>query len=246
MAGSSENSEVPWRIALVDDDIAVLRALARMLSVRGYDVMTFSSAGEFLFSLETSQPEMLLVDLRMPEIDGLALQSAMVERGIRIPTVFLSGHGDVATSVRAIRGGAIDFLEKPCDEPTLIAALERAADLARKDRAHRTALHELRVRSATLTRRESEVFRLVVTGRLNKQIAATLGTTEKTIKVHRARVMAKMHAESIPDLVRMFDLLAEQPATAPRPQTRRTRRALLQQGELELERSGDREVSRNS
>jgi len=102
------------------------------------------------------------------------------------------------------------------------------------------------VRASALTRRESEVFRLVVTGRLNKQIAATLGTTEKTIKVHRARVMAKMHAESIPDLVRMFDMLADQPATAPRPQTRRTRRALLQQGELELERSVDREVSRNS
>ncbi len=243
MPGLSDTTEIAaWRIALVDDDVAVLRALARMLSVRGYDVRTFGSAAEFLLSLETSVPEMLLVDLRMPEIDGLALQSALVERGIRIPTVFLSGHGDVATSVRAIRGGAIDFLEKPCDEPTLFAALDRAAELARRDRSRRATMEELRERAATLTRREAEVFRLVVTGRLNKQIAATLGTTEKTIKVHRARVMTKMHADSIPDLVRMFDLLADQPATAPRQQLgRRPRRTLSAQSELEL----DREVTRD-
>ena len=199
----------PWRIALVDDDVTVLRSLSRMLTLCGYEVTTFRSADTFLTSLDTWQPEILLVDLRMPEVDGLTLQNAMVDRGIKIPTVFLSGHGDVATSVRAIRGGAIDFLEKPCDEPTLLASLERAADVARRDRSSRETLLELRTRAGSLTRREQEVFRWVVTGRLNKQIAATLGTTEKTIKVHRARVMAKMHAESVADLVRMFDLLDE-------------------------------------
>jgi FixJ family two-component response regulator len=187
-----------------------------MLALCGYDVTTFASAQAFLSSLDQWQPEVLLVDLRMPETDGLALQSALVDRGIRIPTVFLSGHGDVATSVRAIRGGAIDFLEKPCDEPTLLASLERASDVARRDRETRLVLRELTSRVETLTRREHEVFRWVVTGRLNKQIAAALGTTEKTVKVHRARVMTKMHADSLADLVRMFDLLGELPADADR------------------------------
>src|SRR5262249_14251660 len=143
----------PWRIALVDDDVTVLRSLSRMLTLCGYEVTTFRSADTFLTSLDTWQPEILLVDLRMPEVDGLTLQNAMVDRGIKIPTVFLSGHGDVATSVRAIRGGAIDFLEKPCDEPTLLASLERAADVARRDRSSRATLLELRTRAGTLTRR---------------------------------------------------------------------------------------------
>ena len=202
-----DRAEGPWRVALVDDDAIVLRSVSRMLSLCGYDVTPFQSAAAFLSSLETWQPEMLLVDLRMPETDGLALQSILVDRGIRIPTVFLSGHGDVATSVRAIRGGAVDFLEKPCDESALLASLERAADLARRDRKQRAALNELKERVAALTRREHEVLHWVVTGRLNKQIAAALGTTEKTIKVHRARVMTKMHAESVADLVRMYDML---------------------------------------
>ncbi len=196
-----------WRTALVDDEDTVLRSLSRMLTMCGYDVTTFASASAFLAALETWQPEMLIVDLRMPEIDGLTLQAIMSDRGVRVPTVFLSGHGDVATSVRAIRGGAIDFLEKPCDEPALLASLERAADVARRDRKRRAMFSDLRTRVGALTRREQEVFRWVVTGRLNKQIAASLGTTEKTIKVHRARVMTKMRAESVAELVRMFDLL---------------------------------------
>lgn len=211
MATTNRTPGGPWQVALVDDDLAVLRSLSRMLTICGYDVTTFPSADAFLSSLDRWQPEVLLVDLRMPETDGLALQAALVERGIRIPTVFLSGHGDVSTSVRAIRGGAIDFLEKPCDEPTLLASLERASDVARRERETRVVLRELTSRLDTLTRREHEVFRWVVTGRLNKQIAAALGTTEKTVKVHRARVMTKMHADSLADLVRMFDLLGEAP-----------------------------------
>jgi FixJ family two-component response regulator len=207
MSSIFDRSEGPWRVALVDDDAIVLRSVSRMLSLCGYDVTPFQSAAAFLSSLETWQPEMLLVDLRMPETDGLALQSILIDRGIRIPTVFLSGHGDVATSVRAIRGGAVDFLEKPCDESALLASLERAADLASRDRKQRAAINELKERVNALTRRENEVFQWVVTGRLNKQIAAALGTTEKTIKVHRARVMTKMHAESVADLVRMYDML---------------------------------------
>jgi FixJ family two-component response regulator len=212
MSDLSNDSERQWRIALVDDDVAVLRALARMLTLRGYSVTTFNSAEEFLATVEQYRPEMVLLDLRMPKIDGLALQSLLVDRGVDVPIVFLSGHGDVATSVRAIRGGAVDFLEKPCDESTLLASLDRAAEVARRDRSRRSTLSDLTNRANSLTRRELEVFRLVVTGRLNKQIAAALGTTEKTIKVHRARVMTKMRAESITDLVRMFDSLSAVPA----------------------------------
>ena len=199
----------PWRVALVDDDAGVLRSLSRMLSMCGYDVTTFTSAADFLDSIDDVRPEIAVVDLRMPETDGLTLQSLLAERGVRIPMVFLSGHGDVATSVRAIRAGAVDFLEKPCDETALLASLERAADVARRDRETRAVREALGKRVAALTRREHEVFHWVVTGRLNKQIAAALGTTEKTIKVHRARVMTKMEADSIADLVRMFDQLGE-------------------------------------
>lgn len=199
----------PWRVALVDDDSVVLRSVSRMLTLCGYDVSTFTSASAFLSVLDTWRPEIAVVDLRMPETDGLTLQSLLAERGIRIPMVFLSGHGDVSTSVRAIRGGAVDFLEKPVDEPTLLASLERAADVARRERERHAVYESIAARAATLTRREHEVFHWVVTGRLNKQIAAALGTTEKTIKVHRGRVMTKMQAESIADLVRMFDQLGE-------------------------------------
>jgi FixJ family two-component response regulator len=187
-----------------------------MLTLCGYDVSTYPSADAFLASLRDQVPEMLLVDLRMPVTDGLALQQLLAERGVRIPMVFLSGHGDVSTSVRAIRGGAIDFLEKPCDEATLLVSLERAADVARREREKNATLQTLRARAATLTRREQEVFRWVASGRLNKQIAATLGTTEKTIKVHRGRVMTKMHAESLAELVRMFDTLDAASSKAPR------------------------------
>src|SRR3954451_23028845 len=116
-----------WKLAVVDDDVTVLRSLGRLLTVCGYDVTTFASANAFLNSLEEWQPEMLLLDLRMPEADGLTLQAKIVERGHLIPTVFLSGHGDVSSCVRALQNGAIDFLEKPCDEQALLASLGRAA-----------------------------------------------------------------------------------------------------------------------
>jgi FixJ family two-component response regulator len=205
-----------WTIAVVDDDVTVLRSLSRLLTVCGYDVTTFASASAFLCSLEVWQPELLLLDLRMPESDGLELQASLVERGHEIPTIFLSGHGDVATCVRALHNGAIDFLEKPCDEEALLGALGRAAETVRGRNHSRQAVRDVNDRANRLTRREREVFRWVAAGRLNKQIAAMLGTTEKTIKVHRGRVMTKMGAVSIADLVRMFDLL--EGAEAPRPQ----------------------------
>jgi len=202
------------RVALVDDDVSIRRSLARMITLCGYDVQTFDSAQAFLLELEVWHPDLLVVDLRMPGMDGLALQASLTERGVNIPTVFLSGHGDVASSVRALRAGAIDFLEKPCEEAELAASLDRAAAIARADRMARDNLRALADRVATLTRREREVFRWVVTGTLNKQIAAALGTTEKTIKVHRARVMTKMNAQSVVELVRMFDHIGGESALA--------------------------------
>jgi FixJ family two-component response regulator len=208
MSESHAGLEDRCRVALVDDDTAVLRALSRLLTLCGYETTTFSSAESFLASLESELPDVILLDLRMPGLDGLQLQEELIARGIRVPTVFLSGHGDVTSSVRALRNGAIDFLEKPCDEPVLLAALARAVNFHRSQHQRMVALREAAQRARTLTPREREVFRLVVEGRLNKQIAAALGTSEKTIKVHRARVMTKMHAESVADLVRIFDLLA--------------------------------------
>lgn len=194
-------------LAIVDDDASVLQSLRRLLSLHGYTVETFLSASEFLESLVQGEPELLLLDLDMPSLDGLSLQATLEGLGVRIPIVFLSGHGEVSTSVRALKAGALDFLEKPVKEGALIAALDRAAESARQLRARRALVADLQERARTLTQREREVFRWVVSGRLNKQTAAILGTREKTIKVHRARVMTKMRADSVADLVRIYDLL---------------------------------------
>jgi FixJ family two-component response regulator len=204
MAPIADHREA-WRVALVDDDVSVRKSLSRMISLYGYEVQAFASAQDFLSGFDAWRPDLMLLDLRMPGMDGLALQASLSERGMCIPTVFLSGHGDVTSSVRALRAGAIDFLEKPCEEAELVASLDRAAGIALAERSARDSLRVLGERVATLTRREREVFRWVVTGTLNKQIAAALSTTEKTIKVHRARVMTKMNAHSVVELVRMFD-----------------------------------------
>lgn len=207
----SSDEAVPaasMRLAIIDDDRAVLRSLARMLSACGYTVMAFQSAEEFLVSLETEEPDAMLIDLRMPGADGMTLLEMLRERGYRIPAVFLSGHADVPTSVRAIRAGAVDFLEKPCDEPTLLTSLARAFDVAKRNRTA-TGASEISAKWRRLTPRERQVCRHVVQGELNKQIAAALGTTEKTIKVHRARGMAKMGARSLAELVRMLDRIGE-------------------------------------
>jgi FixJ family two-component response regulator len=204
-------------LAIVDDDIAVLRSLSRMLTACGYSVTAFQSAEAFTEALAHGTPDALLVDLRLPGTDGLTLLDQLRRDGHRIPMVFLSGHADVPTSVRAIRAGAVDFLEKPCDESTLLTSLARAFDIAESNRTVAATSEELRAKWQTLTPREQQVCLQVIQGRLNKQIAADLGTREKTIKVHRARVMAKMGARSLPELVRSIDRLksADQGDAAP-------------------------------
>jgi FixJ family two-component response regulator len=199
----------PWRVAIVDDDPPILRALSGMLTANRCRVSVFSSAVDFLRSLHGDLPEVLLVDLCLPGIDGLQLQAMLHEHGRHFPVVFLSGHADVATSVLAVRNGAVDFLVKPCSEETLLRSLEYAIGIARRVDGRESALQRLSAAYRSLTNRERVVFGWVVTGRLNKQIASAIGTVEKTVKVHRARVMTKMGATSIVDLVRMFDTLSD-------------------------------------
>jgi FixJ family two-component response regulator len=209
MLGVFETLPHQWRVALVDDDTSALRATSRLLAIDGFAVTAFSSAMEFLDSLAIDVPDVLLVDLRMPEVNGLELQTAIRARSIYIPMVFMSAYASVASSVQALRGGAIDFLEKPYDRATLLGALERATDWVTRERKATSSRAELMRTWRTLTSREQEVCRWVVRGMLNKQIAAAIGIGEKTVKVHRARAMTKMRADSVASLVRMVDAIDE-------------------------------------
>jgi FixJ family two-component response regulator len=193
-------------VFVVDDDESVRTALKRLLKSTGHKVSTFSSAEEFfehdhLFDVSGC----LVLDIRMPGLNGLELQDQMSVAGISIPIIFITGHGNVPTSVRAIKAGAVDFLEKPFDDLVLLDAVHIAIAKDTQAKQARAKIRVINQRVASLTPREQEVFTLVVTGMLNKQVAFELGTSEKTIKVHRARVMQKMSAESFADLVRLAE-----------------------------------------
>jgi len=190
-------------VLLVDDDAGVRRALTRRLQAAGLQVTSFPSAEALLLALELREPACVVADLRMPGLTGLELQEELARRGLDLPVLFISGHADVASSVRAMKGGAVDFLEKPIEDTQLLAAIDRALARHREQQAARLGKQTLEARAARLTPREREVFGLVAAGLLNKQVGHELGTTEKTIKVHRARVMEKMEADSLADLVRM-------------------------------------------
>jgi FixJ family two-component response regulator len=192
-------------VFLVDDDPGVLRALTRLLRAAGRQVRAFGSAQDFLAAHDPAMPGCVVLDLSMPGLNGLELQTALEASGCRRPIVFVSGHGDVPSSVRAMKAGAVDFLTKPVSAEDLLAAVERAVrqdDLMRRSRAELQVIGE---RLKTLTPREREVLQHVVAGQLNKQIAADLGTVEKTIKVHRSRLMGKMGVRSVADLVRLAE-----------------------------------------
>lgn len=193
------------QIYLVDDQPAILKALTRLLNSAGYTVQSFASASEFLTSVDAQAQGCLILDLAMPEMNGLALQQALSERASLLPVIFLTGQGDIETGVRAMKLGAADFLTKPVDAERLLAAVEQACASNRRARDADQELAAIRQRLATLTPRETEVLDLIIEGLLNKQVAATLGAAEKTIKVHRARVMAKMEVRSLAALVRMVD-----------------------------------------
>ena len=191
-------------VFLVDDDPSVRRALARLIKSAGHQVQTFASAQEFLGTRAGGEKAACLVlDVRMPGITGIELQRQLQALNRNVPIVFMTGHGNIPMSVQAMKAGAVDFLPKPVKDTDVLRAIEQALARAVRDRAERNELEDVRERVERLTPREREVMVLVVSGLLNKQIAFELGTVEKTIKVHRARVMEKMQVDSLADLVRL-------------------------------------------
>jgi len=193
------------RVFVVDDDPSVRRSLTRLLASAGYTVEAFASAKEFLAREPYAGPCCLVLDVRMPGLGGLELQETLAATGRRMSIVFVTGHVDVPMSVRAMKRGAADLLTKPVDAKDLLAAIQRCVAKDAADLGEETRVAEVRKRVKLLSPRETEVFALVVTGMLNKQIASALGISEKTIKVHRARVMEKMRAGSVAELVRLAD-----------------------------------------
>ncbi len=200
-------------VYLVEDDLALRTALQSLLHSAGWQCAAFGSAEEFLAAHEGQVPGCLVLDLRLPGQDGLALVEALRCAGCRRSTVFISGLCSITESVRAMKAGAVDFLVKPFEDEALLAAVQRALEDDARTRTEALRLDALRIRLDSLTARERQVMGQVVRGRLNKQIAADLGTSEKTIKVHRARAMQKMGVQSLAQLVRMaveLGLMAEQ------------------------------------
>lgn len=202
-------------VYLLDDEPEMVKALTRLLRARGFEVRGFSSVQAFLEACRPQDTACLVLDVAMPELDGLALQQRLTQQGIHIPIIFLTGRGDIPMSVRAIKAGAVDFLTKPVDASKLVEAVRAALQTAenRRQKIAETAVWAARL--ATLTSREREVMEHIVAGQLNKQIAADLGTGEQNIKLHRAHLMKKMEAGSLAELVRMAERLGV--GTSPQP-----------------------------
>jgi len=188
-------------VVLVDDDLGVRNGLTRVLRAEGWDVRTFESAEAFLTQLTRGGADCLVLDVQMPGLDGLELQHRLGESGCMIPIVFLTGHGDIPMSVRAIKAGAIDFLTKPVSSQTLVAAIRGAIDLTARRQRSEAETSELRRRVAALTHREREVLIGLTAGKLNKQIAAELGVVEQTVKFHRSRIMERMQVKTVAELM---------------------------------------------
>jgi FixJ family two-component response regulator len=198
-------------VIIVDDDFRVREAISDLLASRNLDSVAFGSATDYLGFANPNVPSCLVLDVSLPDIDGLELQNSIAPTQ-HPPIVFISGHGDIPSSVRAMKAGAIDFLTKPVNEQHLLAAINAALIRDRETRHNRAELAQLEVRYASLTPREREVLPLVVGGLMNKQAAAELGISEVTLQIHRSKVVQKMKARSIPDLVRMAERLNIPPA----------------------------------
>ena len=200
-------TEADATVFVVDDDAPMRESLKNLIRSVGLRAELFASAQEFLRSKRPDAPSCLVLDVRLPGLSGLDLQRRTTEAGLEIPIIFITGHGDIPMSVRAMKAGAVEFLTKPFRDQDLLDAIQQALERDRKARDQRAAIEELRRRFASLTPREREVMARVVAGLLNKQIGAELGTSETTVKIHRHQVMEKMGAGSLPELVRMADRL---------------------------------------
>jgi len=199
-------------IFVIDDDRSFLTAVTRWLHVSGYMVKSFTSAAEFIEHYSSDMPGCVIADLRMPGLSGLDLQDTLIKADSPMPVIFLTGHGDIPTSVRAMRHGAEDFLTKRAPKEELLDAVKRALVRDAQAREQRARLRELRARFDALTPREREVLAHVISGQLNKQIAYDLGTSERTIKAHRSSIMAKLGLQSVAELVRLAEELGIAPA----------------------------------
>jgi FixJ family two-component response regulator len=201
-------------VFVIDDDPSMRLALEDLVSTVGLEVRAFAAPQEFLQSKPSDAPGCLVLDVRLPGMSGLTFQKELAKEGLELPVIFITGHGDIPMSVRAMKAGAVEFLTKPFHDQDLLDAIHAAIERDRKRRREAVRLAELRERFATLTERERQIMTLVVIGRANKQIAAELTLSEMTVKVHRGQVMRKMHARSLPELVRMADRLGEPIATS--------------------------------
>ena len=195
-------------VFVIDDDPSIREAITSLIQSVGMSVQAFGSAKEFMARSRPNAPACLVLDVRMPGLSGLELQRELTDAGISIPVIFITGHGDIPMSVRAMKAGAVEFLTKPFRDQDLLDAIEQAIDRDRELRKQQAGIADLRDRFERLTPREREVMELVVAGLLNKQIAVRLGISEITVKLHRHQVMEKMKADSLADLVRMSEKLS--------------------------------------